>query len=411
MDYDSLVNAFVDYFEAGEKDEKDLRIGIELEHFIVDKDYKTVSYYGEGGIAEILKKLEKSGIEGKYEGENILGLYHDNFTVTLEPGAQLEFSAKPQRTVKELEEEYRLFEELFSPVLEEYGYSFINLGYSPKKKIDEIKRIPGDRYTIMYDYFKDKGKCAHNMMKGTASLQIAIDYTDEKDFRKKFYVANALTPILYAIFDNAPIFEGERYKKNCLRTMIWENTDNARSGLVPGAFSQNFSYEDYAEYILETPPMLVFEEGKAVATGEKKVKDVYAARNLGKAEVEHVLSTVFPDVRLRNYVEIRQADSVPIEYALGLVAFIKGIFYNKDNLNELYDFFRNVNDFILKDTKEEIIEEGIETEYAQSTVYELFDRFLTDAKYTLPDEERAYLKALERLVNSEDTLKNMDTRW
>lgn len=407
MDYDSQVSKFANYFEAGEKTQDDFLIGIELEHFIVEEEsLKAVSYYGENGVNSILKELESAGLSGVYEGENILGLIHPDFTISLEPGSQFEFSARPRKLVSELAEEYREFREYLDPILEKRGYLLLNLGYWPYDKIEGIRRIPKKRYDLMYSYFEDKGKYAHNMMKGTGALQIAIDYSSEKDFSKKFYVANAISPILYAMFDNSPVFEGMKYEKNCLRAQIWENCDDDRCGVVEGAMTKNFGYEDYAEYVLNCPPIFVMKEGEPTSTGKKLAKEVFNPRGSGEEEIAHLLSMVFPDVRLKNYIEIRVMDAVPVEYGLGLCAMLKGLFYNQDNLNELYDFFRNVSEFGLDSIKEEIIANGIETEYAQNTMWDLFDRFLTDAKYALTPEERQYLEPLERLLDSEMTLKD-----
>lgn len=407
MDYDSQVSKFADYFETGEKTHENFLIGMELEHFIVEEDsLKAVSYYEDDGVNTILKELESAGLTGIYEGENILGLVHSNFTVSLEPGSQFEFSARPRKKISELAEEYREFRDYIDPILKKRGYLLLNLGYWPGNKIEDIRRIPKKRYDLMYEYFQDKGKYAHNMMKGTAALQIAIDYSSEKDFSKKFYVANAISPILYAIFDNSPIFEGVKYEKNCLRAQIWGDCDDDRCGVVEGAMTKNFGYEDYAEYILNCPPIFVMKEGEVSATGTRFAKEVFNPRGSGQEEIEHLLSMVFPDIRLKTYIEIRVMDSVPIEYALGLCAMLKGLFYHQDNLNDLYDFFRNVSEFSLDSLKEEIIANGIETEYAQNTMADLFDRFLTDAKYALPEEERIFLEPLERLLDSEMTLKD-----
>ncbi len=407
MDYDSQVSKFTSYFETGEKTPDDFLIGMELEHFVVEEDSLTaVSYYGDNGVNAVLKELESKGMTGVYEADNILGLTHPNFMISLEPGSQLEFSARPRKKISELAEEYREFRDAIDPILKKRGYLLLNLGYWPVSKIEDIRRIPKKRYDLMYEYFKDKGKYAHNMMKGTAALQVAIDYSSEKDFSKKFYVANAISPILYAVFDNSPIFEGVKYDKNCLRAQIWENCDDERCGVVEGAMTKNFGYEDYAEYILHCHPIFIMKDGEVFPTGTKQAKEVFNPRGSGREEIEHLVSMVFPDVRLKTYLEIRVMDSVPIEYALGLCAMLKGLFYNQDNLNDLYDFFRNVSEFGLDSIKEDIIANGIETEYAQSTMADLFDRFLTDAKYALPEEERIFLEPLERLLDSEMTLKD-----
>lgn len=400
MDYDGQVSVIADYLRSGEKERKDFTMGFELEHFVVEKDGTSVSYYGDRGVGEILKKIESKGFEGIYEGKNILGIKHPDFTITLEPGSQLEFSASTSKKISEIENKYNNFTKLVSEPLEEFGYKLVNAGYLPKSKIDDIKIIPKKRYDLMYEYFNKTGKYVHNMMKGTAALQVAIDYKSEKDFEKKFYVANCLTPIIYAMFDNADVFEGKPYEKYSIRSLIWANTDPARCGIVEGSMSNSFCYEDYAEYILNAPPILMIDDGEYIFTGDKLAREVFNKDNSSDEEIDYLLSMFFPDVRARKYLEIRAADSVQIEYALGLAAMIKGLFYSKENLNDLYDFFRNINEFQIEETMKDIVEEGIQADYAKLEISELFDRMITDAGYGLEEDEAEYLKSLESLMRS-----------
>ena len=405
MDYDRQVSLIADYLRRGEKDKESLKIGMELEHFITEQDGKNVAYEGERGVCAILKKIEAMGYEGIYEGENILGINHEDFSITLEPGGQIEFSAVPSSEISVLKGRYEVFYGILNQVVSDYGLRIQNLGYLPKDKIKDISLIPKKRYQVMYRYFENKGCYAHNMMKGTASLQVAVDYRSEKDFHKKFYVANALVPMIYAMFDNSPMFEGEPYKGFALRSMIWNNTDPDRCGIVEGAMNSSFTYEDFAQYILDKPPILILEDGELKETGDKKAKDVFRPDKADENGIEHLLSMNFSDVRVRNYLEIRVPDSVPEEYALGLCAMCKGIFYHRENLNDLYDFFRNTTEFQIEEAKKDILREGIHTEYAQMELVELFDRIITDARYGLEQEEQVYLKPLDNLARSEMTLR------
>ena len=138
----------------------------------------------------------------------------------------------------------------------------MTVGYHPVTKIEEIKIIPKKRYDYMFEYFKTKGSHAHNMMKGTASLQVTIDYGSEEDYIKKFKIANALSPVLYALYDNGYYFEGAIWENHSLRAFIWANCDNDRSGIARGTFDGDFGYRKYAEYILNIPPIFVFDGQK-----------------------------------------------------------------------------------------------------------------------------------------------------
>lgn len=214
MDYNKQIREIASYFKANEKSKEDFKIGMEFEHFVIDKEsLETISYYGESGVEETLKELEKHGWNGEDEGEYLLSLRNGNKVITLEPGSQLEFSVKPQKNIEDLEKEYMEFLNQIIPILDRKNQGLIAIGYHPVTRIDQIKLLPKKRYDYMFEYFKTKGTHAHNMMKGTASLQVAIDYKSEKDYIKKFKVANALSPVLYAMFDNGYYFEGKRWDR------------------------------------------------------------------------------------------------------------------------------------------------------------------------------------------------------
>ncbi|MFY9213583.1 MAG: glutamate-cysteine ligase family protein, partial [Tissierellaceae bacterium] len=198
MDYKRQVDEIANYFKVNEKSLDNFKIGVELEHFVIDLDtLKTISYYGDAGVAETLKDLEKIGYKGMYEGQYILGLTKGKKTVTLEPGSQFELSIEATISIKELEEEYLDFLNDVIPILERKNQGLMTVGYHPVTKIDEIKLLPKQRYDYMFNYFKTRGTHAHNMMKGTAALQVSLDYSSEEDYRRKFRVANALSPVLF----------------------------------------------------------------------------------------------------------------------------------------------------------------------------------------------------------------------
>ncbi|MDO5041742.1 MAG: glutamate-cysteine ligase family protein, partial [Peptoniphilus sp.] len=168
----------INYFKNGEKPTEKFKIGAEFEHFIIYKDtLKTVSYYGEGGVGESIAEICEI-FKGKplMDDENILGFFADGFSVSTEPGSQFEVSINPKKNIADLEKAYLSFMKAVIPVFEKKNQGLICLGYHPRTKIDEIKILPKKRYGYMYEHFKSRGKMAHNMMKGSASIQIAIDY-------------------------------------------------------------------------------------------------------------------------------------------------------------------------------------------------------------------------------------------
>ncbi|MCF6466080.1 glutamate--cysteine ligase [Clostridium sp. Cult2] len=399
MDYNKQVNEIVKYFKSHEKIEEDFKIGIEFEHFVIDKDtLQTISYYGKDGVEETLKELETQGWEGSYEGDYLLGLNSNNKVITLEPGSQLEFSVKPQKNIEEIEREYLGFLQQIIPILERKNQGLIAIGYHPETRINDIKILPKKRYSYMFEYFKNKGIHAHNMMKGTASLQVAVDYKSEEDYIKKFKIANALSPVLYAMFDNGFYFEGQRWNKHNLRAYIWENCDRDRSGIVKGVFDKDFGYEKYAEYILNGPPIFMDDGKNMYSTGNKLVKEIFNPENYSIEELEHMLTMFFPDVRTKKYIEIRMIDAIPYPLNLAAVALLKGILYDKNNLNKVYEHIKDLTIDDVEKTKISIFNKGIDGKFKDKSIYEIGKMIMEIAKAGLNSDELRYILPLEKMI-------------
>ncbi|KJF26201.1 glutamate--cysteine ligase [Clostridium aceticum] len=405
MQYEKQVNAIVEFIKAGEKERNDFKLGVEIEHIVVKKEsFDSVTYYEEEGIETILKKLALQGAyKPTYEDKYLLGLESDTEVITLEPGGQLEISMPPTMDIREIEANYLRFLKKVIPIVDEQNQLLMAIGYHPRTSIEEVPFNPKPRYQYMADYFKAKGKYAHNMMKGTASLQVVIDYENEEDFVKKFKVANFLSPLLHLITDNAPIFEGKLFEKHSIRNIIWENTDQERSSIVPGTFKSKFGYKEYAEYILNTPPIFIMKEGVFTPTYDKKAKDLIDPYNITNEEISHLLSMVFPDVRVRKYIEIRMGDALPYPLNLGYIALIKGIFYNDIALEYLYEMANNIEEEKVRQAKKDIVEKGFEGRYKCKVIMDFIPVLFDLAKKGLQEEEKAYLKTLENLTRHEKT--------
>lgn len=399
MDYQRQIEEISNYIKSGEKGNAELMLGLEFEHVIVDKEtLESISYYGEGGVAETLKELEAKGWASTYEGEYILGLDKGNKSITLEPGSQFELSLKTETAIKGVEREYLEFLKELVPILESKGQVIMALGYHPVTKIDEIKILPKKRYDYMFNYFKKTGTHAHNMMKGTAALQISMDYRDEADYRKKYKVINALSPVIYGIFENARYFEGETRDKHAIRAFIWENTDKQRSGIVPGALDEDFSYEKYAEFILNNPPILEMKDGLALSTGDKKVRELFDPENYDIKELEHFLTMFFPDVRTKRFMEIRMMDSIPYPLNFTAIAMWKGILYNEENLDEIYEFIKDITIEDVNKAKHEMMDIGILANLKEKSLLEIGKWLVQLAKKGLAKDEVEYIYPLESML-------------
>ena len=404
--YDINLKKFVDYFKNGIKQKEDKTLGVELEHFIVKENMESVDYYEEHGVRYILEKLSPFFDEKVYKDGNLIGLSKNKSNISLEPASQLEISIGPFIKIADILEEYNYFLLKITPILKELNYKLVYSGYQPKSKVDNLNLIPKKRYEYMLDYFGDVGNHGKNMMKGSASTQVSVDYFSEEDFKNKFRLANIFSPLISLMTDNTFIFEGEEYNKNCIRVEIWNDVDKDRSMVVKDALNKDFGFEDYAKYILDAPAILIEDEqGNSIYTKDKKIKDIYINREITKKDIEHLISMFFPDVRLKNYVEIRMADCMPVYYALSYAAIIKGIFYNEKTIKYFLDKFSFVKDKDVKTAKEEIIQNGYDAKvygfYASDIIMEMIEI----AKENLHEEEKESVDLFYQLAKNKLTLK------
>lgn len=404
--YDINLKKFVDYFKNGIKQKEDKTLGVELEHFIVKENMESVDYYEEHGVRYILEKLSPFFDEKVYKDGNLIGLSKNKSNISLEPASQLEISIGPFIKIADILEEYNYFLLKITPILKELNYKLVYSGYQPKSKVDNLNLIPKKRYEYMLDYFSSVGNHGKNMMKGSASTQVSVDYFSEEDFKNKFRLANIFSPLISLMTDNTFIFEGEEYKKNCIRVEIWNDVDKDRSMVVKDALNKDFGFEDYAKYILDAPAILIEDEqGNSIYTKDKKIKDIYKNKEITKKDIEHLISMFFPDVRLKNYVEIRMADCMPMYYALSYAAIIKGIFYNEGAIKYFLDKFSFVrNEDVIK-AKKEIIQNGYEAKVYGMYASDIIMEMIEIAKENLHEEEKESVDLFYQLAKNKLTLK------
>ncbi|WP_034327934.1 glutamate--cysteine ligase [Alkaliphilus transvaalensis] len=397
---ENKIDKIVSILRKGEKRQGEEAIGVEFEHIIVDAEtYQSMNFYEEKGIEHILKQLQHKGYSLIKEANYLVGLEKEEGVITLEPGGQFELSTPATKELRRVEELYIKFLVDLIPILDDQNQKLLALGYHPKTTIKEIPFNPKKRYEYMSNYLKEKGTHAHNMMKGTAAIQVAIDYISEEDFIKKFRVANFLSPILAMISDNSPIFEGEVYHQNSIRSVIWENTDKERSGIVKGVMDKSFGYREYAQYILDVPPILYIKDGNYLPTYEKLTSQIMEDSDLTDLEIEHLLTMVFPDVRAKRYIEIRMGDSLPYPLNLAFVALIKGLFYHSANLNTLYNRSLSITDEELNNYKNQMIEKGFNAEFQGSDLHSVCKELFLLAEKGLDYEEKAFLAPLKEIIN------------
>jgi len=385
------ISGIVDYFESGCK--KDKFLGLEIEHFVVEKTTRrSVSY--DGGVEGILRRLAPLYGEPIISEGHIIGIKREGADITLEPAAQLEISIGPARVIEEIAQVYNEFSRLISPILQESGFELVCAGYHPLSKVDDLPVIPKKRYSYMDEYFKTSGTMGKNMMKGSAATQVSIDYESEGDFKKKFRVANILGPFFAFLCDNTNVFEGKPFNWRMARTLIWNNVDPVRSMVFRKALDRGFGFKGYAEYVYNTPPIFYVENGETIYSGSKPASEIYADKLMTKEEIEHIISMMFPDVSLKKRLEIRMADSMPIDRALAYTALIKGIFYNEKSVDTLFEETQDLGNRDVAKAKSLLTEKGLESEVYGKSAADWIEKIHKMAFDGLSADEQKYLEPL-----------------
>ena len=389
------INKICDYFLDGINQEKHL--GIELEHFICNDDFEMIPY---DTLCEILKQVEEQ-TKGTltYDDGHIIGLDCGEYGISLEPAGQVEISIKPTESLEEIESIYDGFRKLWESLLEEKGYRFVESGVHPMVEWGQMvpkdfPLIPKKRYEYMDAYFQKSGKYGRYMMRATASTQVSIDYSSEKDAIRKLQILQKITPFLALLMENHAGFGVKKeWKKHLLRTQIWDETDKERCGYFPGSLDTDYSFEKYAKHIYESPMIFLKDQGEELNVAGQSAKDLCEMRPF--TFLSHMLSMFFPHIRLKQYVEIRVADSVGKERMLGYAALIKGLMYNEDNLTRLEQMFQSVTTISqIKEAEASIMEKGYYADvYGKTAVEWIYDLYEM-AKESLCNKDQDYLKGI-----------------
>ncbi len=402
------IEAIAAHLHAGIKTEC-RALGIELEHICVDASGTPITYSQPGGVRDVLESLSKTYPERTEHDGDLLGVARPGAAVTIEPSAQLELSAGPFSDLASARTAFDAFEVDATAALAPVGGRALTIGFDPKMRTLDKELIPKARYDYMNRYLGAISPWGQRMMRSSASTQVSIDYTSEADAVRKMRVAEYLAPVLALICDNAPIFEGGPRPHALMRVEAWEGCDPDRCGVVPGMFEEGFGFDDYAAWLLDIPAIVALEEDGEARYDERTFGEIYAERVMSDDEVLHAMSMVFPDVRLKSYVEIRPADSMPIPYVIAYAALIKGLFYNEENLAELANEAAGIGEAEVVAAKHALMQSAYAAEVYGRPVAELCDEFIARAEHGLSAEERGYLEPLAELVASRETLADRGT--
>jgi glutamate--cysteine ligase len=341
-----LREALTEYFHQGCKTTDQFSIGAEFEFFVVNSDFRLIPYCCTGGVEETLQYMSSCcSWERVYEGERLVGLNRQGQAVTIEPSGAIEFSTSPSTSLVEINSQRNLFLKQLAEAAESFGHRILMVGVLPYDTLESVSLVPKRRYRFMYDYMPAVGTRGREMMKLSAAVQVSFDYSSEIDAMRKYRLAALSTPVFLALSANSGIQNGQYQNVASLREDIWKNTDHHRCGIPNFVFDPQASFESYAQWALDVPMYFgvrdaslyhqhhptfgEFLHGSALPD-DKMPSPVATAKDW-----ETHLSTLFPWVRLKQYIEIRAFDMCCPNLQSALVALIKGLFYDEQALTEL----------------------------------------------------------------------------
>jgi len=332
-------------FSGGEKPREEWRIGTEHEKFVYRlDDHRAPSWDEPGGIGDLLQGLTEYGWKPIEEGGKIIALAGPDGNISLEPAGQLELSGAPLKDLHASCAESGRHLQQVKAVGDKLGLGFLGLGMWPDKARDELPIMPKGRYEIMARHMPRVGNLGLDMMLRTCTIQVNLDYASEADMVKKFRVGLALQPIATALFANSPFTERRPNGFKSFRSHIWEDTDPARTGMLPFVFDDGFGYERYLDYALDVPMYFVFRDGNYIDAAGLSFRDfldgrlaVLPGEKPTLADWTDHLSTAFPEVRLKSFLEMRGADGGHWGRICALPALWVGLLYSDKALEAAWD--------------------------------------------------------------------------
>ena len=428
----------VRWIAEGEKPRSAWRIGTEHEKFVFRTgSLDPVPYGGDDGIRGLMQELiARYGWLPIREGDNIIALRRPDEerggTISLEPGGQFELSGAPLATLHEtaLETEMHLREVI--DVGEDLAIGFLGVGFSPKWRLEDIPRMPKKRYAVMTRYMPTVGHHGLDMMYRTATVQVNLDFGSEADMVKKLRVSLALQPIATALFASSPFTEGRPNGFQSMRSEVWRDTDRRRTGMLPFVFEDGMGYERYVDYALDVPMYFVYRDGNYIDVAGASFRDFLAGRLKGFEgqrptldDWSDHLTTLFPEVRLKRFLEMRGADGGRWGAIAALSAFWTGILYDDAALDHAWQMVAGWSAEERQALRDQVPRTALRTPFRSTTVRELAQQAVSISHgglrnrglaNKLGQDETTYLARLERIAGSgrtvaDDLLKRFDGEW
>ena len=380
-------NDLINYFFEGIKNKNQLKIGVEHEKFILNKDtLKPLKYFEEGGIQDIFKSLIDLGWSPIFEGEKniIISLKKNGEYITLEPGGQIELSGAQLTTIHQTCAETSNHLNELKNLSKKFNFILLGIGVEPNLSVKDFPWMPKDRYSIMKKYMPKVGDLGHHMMQRSCTSQVNLDFYSEQDMVKKFRVLLNLESVGTAIYANSPFDQGQPSKYKSLRSHFWHHTDPNRTGIIPFVHSNNFNFESYVDYALSVPMYFIKRENEYIdMTGiifgdflkNKKNNENKYCEPLLNDWIDH-LSTLFPQVRLKQYLEIRSMDACSWKEICSPAAFWTGILYDEISLNESIELTHDWTDEEKLFLNMLVPQHGLKTKFRNHTLLEISKKLL-----------------------------------
>ncbi|MEO0567533.1 MAG: glutamate--cysteine ligase [Pseudomonadota bacterium] len=409
-----------EYLESGCKPKEDWRIGTEHEKFGYCRDtLNPIPYDGPRSVLAVLQGLrDMHGWAPLEEAGKLIGLTKDGANVSLEPGGQLELSGAPLQTIHETCDEVNDHLRDVKDIADKVGVGFIGLGAAPVWSHEDMPVMPKGRYRLMTDYMDRVGTMGKSMMYRTCTVQVNLDFASEADMVRKLRVALALQPVATALFANSPFFEGKSNGHKSWRSRVWRDLDADRTGMLPFVFEDGFGFEAWAEYALDVPMYFVYRDGEYVdALGQ-------SFRDFLKGELPALpgemptlsdwadhLTTIFPEARIKKFMEMRGADGGPWRRLCALPAFWVGLMYDQSALDAAWDLAKGWDAETRDALRVAASEQGLQAQVGNLSMHELARevvaiseaglkaRALPGAGGMIPDETH-FLNALHESLES-----------
>ena len=428
------VAQLVAYLEAGSKPKAQWRIGTEHEKFgYCRESLKPLPYDGPRSVRRLLEGFRDCcDWTPIFEGDHIIALKKGAESITLEPGGQFELSGAPLENLHQTCNEVHTHLAQVQQLSDKMNVGFLGLGFAPEWRREEMPLMPKGRYDIMRAYMPKRGALGLDMMLRTATVQVNLDFSDEADMARKFRVSLAFQPVATALFANSPFTDGKPNGYLSYRSHIWSDTDPDRTGMLPFVFEEGFGFERYAEYVLDTPMYFITRDGKYVDCAGESFRAFLDARlpqapgvRPTLADWEDHLSTVFPEVRLKKFLEMRGADGGRWARLCALPAFWVGLLYDGAALAAAEEIAAKISLADLQRLRAQAPRTALKTPFGAGTLRDLGRDLLAIARDGLKAravagaesaDETEYLDTLDEIVETgvtpaEDLLDRYHNKW